>query len=111
MTIIQPRSEYLTSLERRVRTLEQELDQLEAKGKASMETPSTKLAEVKKMFEDKRQALRAQMSKASEVGESAWQGLQEKLESAWTDLGQAYQEVRSELAKSAKKVKASMATR
>ncbi len=111
MTIIQPKAEYMKSLESRLNALENELHQLEEKAKASVEKSSTKLAEVKKTFEDRRRALRAQMSKASEVGESAWKGLQEELESAWTDLGQAFQGIRRELSKSTKKVKASMAGR
>lgn len=112
MTITQqPKTEYMKSLESRVKALETEFHQLEEKAKASTVTPSTKLAEVKKSFEDKHKALRAQMAKASEAGESAWKGVQEKLESAWTDLGKAFQGVRSELSKSTEKVKASMAAR
>ena len=109
--LTQSKSEYMSSLESRVKTLEQELERLETKAATSKRAPSATLAEVRKTFEEKRKSLRAMMAKAKNTSESAWKELQTGLESAWTELGRSFHRVKKELEDTKEKVTSAGAAR
>ena len=86
-------------MEKRIRRLENEFDQMIRKAESTEVRIRKRLAAFKSDFDTKRGALHARMDEAREVNAAASEEMSSGLETAWNELSDAFNAARSEYLK------------